>query len=107
MGFFQVFQEAIHTVLYRQLGRVVQGHLPSYHWDFTAFYHGFKITTVPTGKGPTGTTKFRAFGDSASASVDLVDEFFGLLEMCGEITPKILGKWLWLTTKRYRTACLS
>ena len=68
MGFFQVFQEGIHTVLYRQ--------------------HGYKITTVPAGKHPTRNANLRAFDDSASASVDLVDEFSRLLEMCGEVTPK-------------------
>jgi hypothetical protein len=91
VGFFQVFLEVIHAVLYRQFGRVVPEHLP-YHWNFTAFfYYGFEITTVPTGKHPIGTVNLRAFDDSASASVDLVDEFFGLLEMCGEVTLKALG----------------
>jgi hypothetical protein len=73
-------------VLYRQFGRVVHVYL---FWDFTAFFsHGFKSTTIPAGKHPTSSASLRAFDDSASASVDLVDEFFGLLEMCGEITLK-------------------
>lgn len=92
MGFFQVFQEGIHTVVYRQFGRVVHSYLLSYHWGFTTFfYHGYKITTVPAGKHPTSSANLRAFDDSTSASVDLVDKFFGLLEMCGEVTPKVLG----------------
>lgn len=92
----------------RQFAGGVHGHQLSYHGDFTTFfYDGFKIATVPTSKHPTDTADLRAFDDSASASVDLVDEFFGLLEMCGEITLKVLGKWLWLTTKRYRAAYLS
>jgi hypothetical protein len=54
VGFFQVFQEEIHTVLYKQFGRVVHGHPFSYHWGFTTFfYHGYKITAVPPGKHPT------------------------------------------------------
>lgn len=92
MGFIQVFQEEIHTVLYRQFGRVVHGHLLSYHRGFTTFfYYGYKITTVPAGKHPTSSANLRAFDDSTSTSVGLVDEFFGLLEMCGEVTPEGLG----------------
>jgi hypothetical protein len=92
----------------KQFAGCVHGYQFSYHGDFTTFfYDGFKIATVPASKHPTDTADLRAFDDSASASVDLVDEFFGLLEMCGEITLKVLGKWLWLTTKRYRTAYLS
>ena len=79
-------------MLYGQFGRFVHGYLFSYHGGFTAFfYYAFKITTVPASKYPTDTANLRAFDDSASASVDLADEFFGLLEMCGEITLKALG----------------
>jgi len=79
-------------VLYRQFGRVVHGYLFSYHWGFTTFfYHDYRITTIPTGKHPTSSANLRAFDDSASASVDLVDKFFGLLKMCGEVTLKELG----------------
>jgi len=74
------------------LDALVHGYLFSYHRGFTTFFsHGYKITTVPAGKHPTSNTNLRAFNDSASASVDLVDKFFGLLEMCGEVTPKGLG----------------
>ena len=77
---------------YRQFGRVVHCYLFSYHWGFTTFfYHGYKITTVPAGKHPTSNANLGAFDDSASASVDLVDEFSRLLEMCGEVTLKELG----------------
>jgi hypothetical protein len=90
--FFQVFQEVIYTVLYRELGRVVHGYLFLRRQDFTTFvYHGCKVTTVPATRHPTGTANFDAFGDSPSASVNLVDEFFGLLEMRGEIALKALG----------------
>jgi hypothetical protein len=106
-AFFR-YSERPSTLCYdRQFAGGVHGYQFSYHGDFTTFfYDGFKIATVPASKHPTDTADLRAFDDSASASVDLVDEF-GLLEMCGEITLKALGKWLWLTTKRYRTAYLS